>query len=291
MLLPGVRTAPTIARGTDVEAMVPRREQRVKIHAMPDATNLGVKIHYEVEGSGPPLVLAHGLGYSGEDWRDFRYVDLMRQDFQLILVDHRGHGKSDKPHGPAAYSPEMRVNDHVAVLDELGIRQAHFWGYSMGGAVAFMIGKWAPDRFRSLVIGGEDPYPPPKALPDAPNPLLEVMKQGGGAWVRHREANMDLTPAMKARYRENDFEALLALRQNPYRWGEQIVPILPHFPIPSLLYGGEAEDVFFTMKEAASAMPAATFVSFPKYDHVDIWVKSGEIVPQVRRFLDMHPIA
>jgi len=117
MLLLGVRTAPTIARGTDVEAMVPRREQRVKIHAMPDATNLGVKIHYEVEGSGPPLVLAHGLGYSGEDWRDFRYVDLMRQDFQLILVDHRGHGKSDKPHGPAAYSPEMRVNDHVAVLD------------------------------------------------------------------------------------------------------------------------------------------------------------------------------
>jgi pimeloyl-ACP methyl ester carboxylesterase len=59
-----------------------------------------------------------------------------------------------------AYSPEMRVHDHVAVLDELGIRQAHFWGYSMGGAVAFMIGKWASDRFRSLVIGGEDPYPP-----------------------------------------------------------------------------------------------------------------------------------
>lgn len=277
----------------------------MKIHAMPHASNLGVKIHYEVEGSGPPLVLAHGLGYSGEDWRDFGYVDLMRQDFQLIVVDHRGHGKSDKPHDPTAYSPEMRVHDHVAVLDELGIRQAHFWGYSMGGAVAFMIGKWAPDRFRSLVIGGEDPYPPSKApadhsmpqhkriqgLPDAPNPILELMKQGGDAWVRHREANMDLTPAMKARYRENDFEALLALRQTPYRWGEQIVPILPHFPIPSLLYGGEAEDVFFTMKEAAAAMPAATFVSFPEYNHVDIWVKSREIVPHVRRYLDMHPIA
>jgi hypothetical protein len=45
----------------------PGREQHVKIHAMPHASNLGVKIHYEVEGSGPPLVLAHGLGYSGED--------------------------------------------------------------------------------------------------------------------------------------------------------------------------------------------------------------------------------
>jgi pimeloyl-ACP methyl ester carboxylesterase len=277
----------------------------VKIDAMPYASNLGVKIHYEVEGSGPPLVLAHGLGYSGEDWRDFGYVDLMRHDFQLILVDHRGHGRSDKPHDPTAYSPELRVHDHVAVLDELGIRQAHFWGYSMGGAVAFMIGKWAPDRFRSLVIGGEDPYPPSKVpaghsipqhkrvqgLPDAPNPILELMKQGGDAWVRHREANMDLTPEMKARYRENDFEALLALRQTPYRWGEQIVPILPHFPIPSLLYGGEAEDVFLTMKEAASAMPAATFVSLPEYSHVDIWVKSGEIVPHVRRSLEMHPIA
>ena len=101
----------------------------------------------------------------------------------------------------------------MAVLDELGIRQAHFWGYSMGGAVAFMIGKWAPARFRSLVIGGEDPFPPSKV------PASHSIPQ-------HKRVQG------------------LPLRQTPYRWGEQIAPILPHFPIPALLYGGEAEACF-----------------------------------------------
>lgn len=252
---------------------------------LPHAINLGVKIYYEVEGSGPPLMLAHGLGYSGEDWRDFGYVDLLKRTFQLILVDHRGHGKSDKPHDPNAYGPEVRVLDHVAVLDDLGLSKAHFWGYSLGGALGYKIGASAPDRFRSLIIGGEDPYPPSNDEPDPEDPVLELLKQGGEAWVRHREAGMALTPAMEARYRDNDFQALEALRLTPYRWRHEIVALLPEFPIPCLLYGGEAEEVYPAMKQAALEMPDATFVSFPAHSHVDIWVRGEEVVPHVMRFL------
>jgi pimeloyl-ACP methyl ester carboxylesterase len=60
------------------------------------------------------------------------YVEALRPDYQLILVDARGHGASDKPHEPAAYALSLRVSDIVAVLDALHLSTAHFWGYSMG---------------------------------------------------------------------------------------------------------------------------------------------------------------
>jgi len=65
---------------------------------MPYANNQGIRIRYEVEGTGPPLVLQHGSFGSGADWRDFGYTSALSNDHQLILVDARGHGASDKPH-------------------------------------------------------------------------------------------------------------------------------------------------------------------------------------------------
>ena len=62
---------------------------------VPYANNQGVRIRYEVEGRGSPLVLAHGLlGYL-EQWYELGYVDSLKKVFKLILVDLRGHGRSD----------------------------------------------------------------------------------------------------------------------------------------------------------------------------------------------------
>ena len=61
---------------------------------MPYANNQGIRIYYEVEGSGPALVLAHGLGGSHEDWLDMGWVEALGDRFQLIMVDARGHGRS-----------------------------------------------------------------------------------------------------------------------------------------------------------------------------------------------------
>ncbi len=91
---------------------------------MPYATNDGVRISYEREGSGPPIVLQHGFTRSLEGWRDSGYVAALRDDYELILVDARGHGKSDKPHDPAAYTLDKRVGDILAVLDDAGIARA-----------------------------------------------------------------------------------------------------------------------------------------------------------------------
>ena len=122
---------------------------------MPYTDNEGVRIFYEMEGIGAPLVLHHGLTGSHEGWSNLaNYVDALKDKDQLILMDARGHGRSDKPHVPESYGMENMVGDVTAVLDELGIDEAHFWGYSMGGRIGLAAGKYAPDRFSSLIIGG-----------------------------------------------------------------------------------------------------------------------------------------
>ena len=70
---------------------------------MPYVNSQGLRIHYQVEGDGPPLVLQHGFSDSLESWYDFGYVDALKPDYTLILVDARGHGQSGKPHDPDAY--------------------------------------------------------------------------------------------------------------------------------------------------------------------------------------------
>src|SRR5262249_39022435 len=92
------------------------------------AETRGVRIQYRIEGSGTALVLQHGLTGSIEDWYEAGYVDALKRDYRLVLVDARGHGGSDKPHEPAAYLTENMVDDVVAVLNALAIEKAHFWG-------------------------------------------------------------------------------------------------------------------------------------------------------------------
>ena len=66
--------------------------------------NEGVRIHYELEGDGPALVLHHGFSGSLRHWYMNGYVEALRRTYRLILVDARGHGESDKPHDPASYA-------------------------------------------------------------------------------------------------------------------------------------------------------------------------------------------
>jgi pimeloyl-ACP methyl ester carboxylesterase len=65
---------------------------------MPYVGNQGIRIHYKVEGQGPPLVLQHGSTSSLQAWYQNGYVEPLKPHYQPILVDARGHGASDKPH-------------------------------------------------------------------------------------------------------------------------------------------------------------------------------------------------
>jgi pimeloyl-ACP methyl ester carboxylesterase len=125
---------------------------------MPETISDGLRIHYEVAGSGEPLVLYHGLTGSGERWRDTGYVAGLSETYRLILVDARGHGESDKPHNREAYGRRRQAADVVAVLNDLEIANARFWGHSMGRDVALTLGRHHPDRVSALVVTGYSSY-------------------------------------------------------------------------------------------------------------------------------------
>jgi pimeloyl-ACP methyl ester carboxylesterase len=125
---------------------------------MPDATNDGLRIHYEVAGSGEPLMLYHGLTGSGERWRDTGYVASLCDAYRLILIDARGHGGSDKPLDQAAYGRRRQAADVVAVLNDLEIGTARVQGHTVGGDVALTLGRHHPDRVSALVVTGYSPF-------------------------------------------------------------------------------------------------------------------------------------
>jgi len=114
----------------------------------------GVKIWYFVQGKGEPVVLIHGWISSARiNWELPGTSGLLAQDYEVIALDMRGHGRSDKPMKEEAYGPEL-VEDIVRLLDHLKIKEAHIVGYSMGGIVAANFIAKHPDRVLSGTLGG-----------------------------------------------------------------------------------------------------------------------------------------
>ena len=72
---------------------------------MPFVDNKGVKIYYQVEGKGSPIILITGFAGSINFWYKYSYVDSLKQKNQLILIDKRGHRKSSKPHNRISGRP------------------------------------------------------------------------------------------------------------------------------------------------------------------------------------------
>ena len=117
-------------------------------------TSDGVKIFYTVQGSGSPVVLIHGMHSSGAmNWTMPGITAALAQNHRVIVMDCRGHGKSDKPETDAAYGAAM-VEDVIALLTHLDIRKAHIVGYSMGGMIALKTAALHPERVQSLLLCG-----------------------------------------------------------------------------------------------------------------------------------------
>jgi pimeloyl-ACP methyl ester carboxylesterase len=114
----------------------------------------GVKISYSVHGKGTPVILIHGfLSSGGLNWDAPGVTGLLAKNYQVITLDVRGHGASDKPTKDEAYGLEL-VEDVVRLMDHLKISKAHVVGYSMGGIITAKLMAKHPDRVLSGTLGG-----------------------------------------------------------------------------------------------------------------------------------------
>ena len=110
----------------------------------------GTRLHYVVEGTGPPLVLVGGRTSTIEGaW--WRYIPALSPRFTVIALDNRGTGGSDKPDRP--YSTSLMAEDALTVLHDAGETSAHWFGLSMGGMILQQLALAHPDAVRSLILG------------------------------------------------------------------------------------------------------------------------------------------
>jgi len=244
---------------------------------MPFADNQGIRIHYEVEGAGPPLVMQHGSFGSLIDWRDNGYTTALKNDYRLILIDLRGHGASDKPHDPAAYDITSFTADIVAVLDALNISRAHYLGYSLGGWIGFGLAKFAPDRVLSLSLGGAHPFF------ENVQPLRDLLSGDTESYIEAVSAafGSHMTPALRTRMLANDTRALHAvLGDRP-----ELAEVLPAMRMPVLLYAGEADPRLPKVRECLDHIANATFFSLPECGHIAAFSRSELVLPHLKNFL------
>ncbi|HVV54202.1 MAG TPA: alpha/beta hydrolase [Mucilaginibacter sp.] len=97
----------------------------------------GVKIYYEVKGSGYPAVLVHGFSGTSQGWKRGKlYGHLLNAGYKVIIMDLRGNGRSGKPHTDKAYANDAEVKDVMGLVSMLGIKHYDLVGYSRGSIIA-----------------------------------------------------------------------------------------------------------------------------------------------------------
>ncbi|MGA7877205.1 MAG: alpha/beta hydrolase [Desulfoferrobacter sp.] len=120
---------------------------------MPKLKVHDVDLYYESTGRGQPLLFIHGLGSSLRDWE--RQVPFFSRNHQVITLDVRGHGRSDKPLG--RYSIQLFAADIAELIRLLGLAPVHIVGISMGGMIAFQMAVSKPELLKSLVVVNSGP--------------------------------------------------------------------------------------------------------------------------------------
>src|SRR6516162_8928287 len=150
----------------------------------------GISLHYELRGDGPPLLLLHGGTGCHSDWA-YAGREHFEREYQLILPDTRGHGRSAVPDWselPKTLTHRQCALDTLALLDHLSIERCKAVGVSMGGNILLHIATMQPERIEAMVIVSATMYFPEQArkvMAAVPAPD----DQPASEWERMRRAH------------------------------------------------------------------------------------------------------
>ena len=118
---------------------------------MPTARINGIDIYFEQHGNdGEPLFLVHGYTGDVTDWR--HQIPEFSRTHRVLVMDHRGHGRSEAPSDRDTYTIDQMADDVEALATEVGFDRYHLVGHSMGGAVSQEIALRSPGRLMSLTL-------------------------------------------------------------------------------------------------------------------------------------------
>ena len=251
----------------------------------------GTRIAYGLVGEGAPLVLLHGSLTSHRVWQVYGYVDALRSDHQLILIDARGHGESEKPTTRDAYAMDRLVGDVIAVLDACEITRAAYCGYSLGGRVGFGLAIHAPNRIRALIAGGASHRPQRGALDRLIYPgCVDTIETEGieaflGRWSEL--LGRAIGPAVAQTFLDNDPRMLVPFLRQIDREPGFDERAVARIQLPVLLFaGGRDHERLADSRAAAALIPEAQLFVVAGGDHESTPASVHDVVRRVRAFLD-----
>ena len=253
---------------------------------MPKIDRDGVNIYYEIHGSGPPLILTHGYSSTSAMWKD--QIEALSRRHQLILWDMRGHGQSDYPADPAAYSEALTVADIAALLDAAGAPKAIVGGLSLGGYMSLAFYRAHPERVRALLIIDTGPGFKKDDARDVWNKRardtadrfdregLDVLKSASRerSTVSHRDAS-GLSRAARGMLTQRD---------------ARVIEVLPEIKVPSLVVVGADDTPFLAASDyMAAKIPGAKKAVIPAAGHAVNIDQPKAFIEAVMPFLDGLP--
>lgn len=243
----------------------------------------GVDIYYEVHGSGPTLLLTHGYSSTSAMWQG--QIAALSRNHKLVLWDMRGHGQSDYPEDPAAYSEALTVADMAALLDEVGADNAIVGGLSLGGYMSLAFHRAHPGRVRALLIIDTGPGFKKDDARDAWNKRAH---ETGDRFEREGLAVLkSLSPERSSVSHRNASGLARAARGMLTQRDARVIESLPDIKVPSLVVVGADDTPFLAASDyMAAKIPRAKKVVIPAAGHAVNIDQPQAFVDAVLPFLD-----
>jgi pimeloyl-ACP methyl ester carboxylesterase len=253
---------------------------------MPKLDRDGVKIHYEVHGSGPTLLLTHGYSSTSTMWNG--QIDALSKHHKLVLWDMRGHGQSDYPEDPAAYSEALTISDMAALLDEVGATSAIVGGLSLGGYMSLAFYRSHRERVRALLIIDTGPGFKKDDARDAWNKRAH---DTGDRFEREGLAVLQSLSRERSSVSHRDASGLArAARGMLTQRDASVMESLPTIRVPALVIVGADDTPFLAASEyMAAKIPGAKKVIIPAAGHAVNIDQPQAFVEAVLPFLDGLP--
>ena len=222
-----------------------------------------VRIAYRVEGEGDPIVLVHGFASTHVvNWIEPGWVDcLVGEGFQVIMMDLRGHGQSEKLFDPDLYDRHVMAQDIANLVHHLGHDRVDIMGYSMGAMLALRLARLMPEMCRRVILAGvgEVMFAPPRSSDEVVNALLSENPRAskdaiGRAFRTFADKN------------SQNRQALAACYSTPRH---QLTPDdLMTATGPALVVTGERDVIAGAPEPLAAALPKGEIAVIAKRDHM-----------------------
>jgi pimeloyl-ACP methyl ester carboxylesterase len=236
----------------------------------------------ERSGSGPPLLAIIGMSGTFSHWNE-SFLELLRRDFEVIVYDHRGVGRSTRLDGPITIR-EMAA-DAAGLLSALEVDSAHVLGISMGGMIAQELALADPGRLRTLTLGCTYCGGPGSSLmsPQVMRRVVKARASGGRERAVRASWELNVSPRFAAddeawaRFRDIGLSRGVSLeviaRQGRAIVAHDTYARLGEIALPTLVLHGTADEVLPVQngRLVAERIPDARLEIFEGVGHMFFW--------------------